>query len=169
MRTAGLLLILSAAVLLSSCAKHDDPPADKDPKPKPASWPVRGEISSLSFEKLFELRENGKVHLIDARHPYFYQLGCIPGAISLPADDELDARIAAMKPALEKAVAEGRQIVVYCNGFGCRDARTVSRRLARFGFDVAVFGGGWKAWQKAEMPAESASQSAVDLAPPALS
>lgn len=157
--TATGLRILSLAFLTGACQ-----PLPPDSGTRTAESPVlprsaHGEISSLSFEDFFMLHESGKDFLIDARQAYFYQLGRIPGATHLPAKD-CDPRIAAMKPALDRAVHhEGKTLVVYCNGFGCGEARTVARHLSRDGYPVSVFSGGWRAWKNAGLPVESASQA----------
>lgn len=158
-----VLLPALAAALLSAACLPPDPSGDID---RCAAHVKRGEISSLSFEQLFLLQECGKTYLIDARHPWFFEQGRIPGAINLPADEALDEAISERMPVLKQASHEGRTLVVYCDGFGCKDARTVSRRLAAAGLDVELFGGGWKAWKKMGMATESTSQEHPDLSPP---
>lgn len=158
-RSAIALGILSLVFLSAACQ-----PLTPESGTRTAESPVQphsahGEISSLSFEDFFMLHDSGKDFLIDARQGYFYQISRIPRAIHLPAKD-CDARIATMKATLDRAVHhEGKTLVVYCNGFGCSDARTVARHLSRAGYPVSVFSGGWRAWKNAELPVESASQT----------
>lgn len=156
---ASGLCILSIALLLGSCLPLSTEPATKE-TPKSIALPQseQGEISSLSFEQFFILHESNKDFLIDARHGYFYQLGHIPRAIHLAADN-CDSNIIAIKESLDKAIADGKTLVVYCNGFGCRDARTVAKHLSYAGYPVSIFSTGWKAWKNAELPVESASQT----------
>lgn len=147
------------ALLLGACQPLPTKPVAKE-APKSITLPQsqHGDISSLSFEEFFLLHESGKDFLIDARHGYFYQLGHIPRAIHLAADD-CDPNIVAMKASLDKAIADGKTLVVYCNGFGCRDARTVAKHLSYAGYPVSIFSNGWRAWKNAELPVESASQT----------
>lgn len=165
MRRLALRVTVTATLLVPGC--NCPPLVATGPQGEERETPSEpGKISSLGFEQFFLLRECGKTLLLDARDSWFYQQGRIPGAINLPADENLDAAIERMLPKLEQAIDEGRTVVVYCNGFGCKDARTVSRRIACKGLNVAVFGGGWKAWQKLGMATESASQTGSHLASP---
>jgi len=104
------------------------------------------------------LHESGGDFLIDARKAYFYQLSHIPRAVHIDAEN-CDSNIIAMKESLDQAIANGKTLVVYCNGFGCSDARTVAKHLSYAGYPVAIFSSGWKAWKNAELPVESASQT----------
>ena len=166
MRSIGSkLCLLFLAVLLGACC---EPCAD--PMPGDGCTPCppkveRGKISSMKFEDFFMRQQTGDLLLIDARHLWFFNQGRIPGAITLASGDMMDDRLATLLPKLKQAAAQNRPIVVYCNGFGCKDARTVSRAIAAKGLDVSVYGGGWKAWKKSGLPVESASQDAGDLTP----
>ena len=112
-----------------------------------------GEISSISIQDLFTLQQQGDVLIIDARHHYFYQMGHIPGAISLHSKN-CDQQIQKLETDLKAALNEEKIIAVYCSGFLCKDARIVSRHLASFGYPVHQFYGGWNAWQDAGLPTE---------------
>jgi 3-mercaptopyruvate sulfurtransferase SseA len=140
-------------------------PCDPDQKPGPAAGKriQRGSTCSLKFEDFFLKHQSDELYLIDARHPWFYQQGHIPGALNLPKGDTMEQSIQAMAPEMRRALEQGKSIVVYCNGFGCHTARTVSRAITKKGFNVQVFSGGWKAWKKSELPIESTSQSGNDL------
>jgi rhodanese-related sulfurtransferase len=113
-----------------------------------------GEISSISFEAFFSLHDSDRILLFDARPAYFFNLGHIPKATHLSADD-CDPIIQSKEAEIKAALAAGKTIVVYCTGFGCKDARTLSRHLSSFGYPVSVFSGGWRAWTSAELPTES--------------
>ncbi|MDX1680476.1 MAG: rhodanese-like domain-containing protein [Akkermansiaceae bacterium] len=119
-----------------------------------------GERSSISLEDLFLKHQSGQVVVIDARHPWFFHRGHIAGATNVPSDEEFepDALIATRLEKWKSAIAEGKTLVVYCDGLLCSDARTVSRAISKQGLDVSVFGGGWEAWKKANLPIESTSQ-----------
>lgn len=151
--------MLPIALLLGACRPLSTEPVTKETS-KSIALPQseHGEISSLSFEEFFLLHESGKDFLIDARHGYFYQISHIPRAVHL-AEDNCESSIIAMKGSLDKAIADGKTLVVYCNGFGCRDARTVAKHLSYAGYPVSIFSSGWRAWKNAELPVESASQT----------
>lgn len=158
-------IFLTGSLLLVSCDL-----GCPDGKPLPTTGTSiraeRGKISAVSFERLFLHCESGSAFLIDARDSWFYRQGRIPGAINLPTDEHLDEALQQLTPELEQAIRDGRTLVVYCSGFGCKDARTVSRRIACMGLDVSVYGAGWKGWQKMGMATESASQEQEPVAPP---
>ena len=159
------LCLLTLALMLGACC---DPCAE--PMPGDGCAPCRpkverGKISSMKFEDFFMHQQGGNLLLIDARDLWFYNQGRIPGAVPLPSGEMMDTRLAKLLPDLKQAAEENRPIVVYCNGFGCKDARTVSRAISAKGLDVSVYGGGWKAWKKSGLPTESASNEPADLTP----
>lgn len=128
-----------------------------------------GEISSIKFEEFFLLHQGGKLLLIDARDPWFYRQGRIPAAINIAPDGDINAQLEALKPQLKEARSQDHPIVVYCNGFGCHDARTVLKAISKLGFDCTKFGGGWKAWKNVGLPIESSSNQEPNLTPQAAS
>lgn len=151
---------------LAACAAKTKPAEPTTPKgvPKPAAEeksdykkPVRmngrGEVTSISLEKFFELQQSGKVLVYDARPTVFHAIGHIPGAISLPKHN-CDASIAKREGEIKTALKDGKTIVVYCTSMTCPDARTVAIHISGFGYPVSVFSGGWDAWKEAGMPTE---------------
>jgi rhodanese-related sulfurtransferase len=156
-----------AVLLMAACAPQTPPAgkpvareiAAKETTAKPAvrKKPVRmngrGKVSSISIEDLFPLQESGKALIYDARPAFFYRLGHIPGAISLPKSDA-DARIEKRKSEIESALAAGKTIVVYCTNTLCPDARTVANHLAGYGYNSSVLSGGWDHYKEAGLPVE---------------
>ena len=121
------------------------------------------EISTISLADFFMLHQTGELLLIDARHPWFYKQSRIPGAINVNPDADIDTQVRVLEPQLNKARRQNHPIVVYCNGIGCHDARTVLKAIANRGYDCVKFGGGWKAWKKVDLPVKSASQECINL------
>ena len=113
----------------------------------------RGAISSISLDEFFPLHQSGKVLIYDARPGFFYHLGHIPGAISLPKNGCDDA-IIARQSEIQAALAAGHPIVVYCTNCVCPDARTLAIHLSGFGYPTSIFSGGWEAWRQADMPGQ---------------
>lgn len=160
MTSPRLLPCLPLCILAAvSCAGAPPAPAASKPGPeKKAAAPKtprkeRGQVSSISLERLFELQQSGSVLIYDARPAAYYRQGHITGAISMPkaiCDDVISLR----KPELNTARAAGRPVVVYCSGFFCADARTVARHLAHAGYSASIFSGGWDAWTTAGLPTE---------------
>ncbi len=156
-RIRSMLAVLGFALALAACAKPPvaEPPApEKPPYKKPVRMNGRGKVSSISLERFFALQQSGKALVYDARPAFFYNLGHIPGAIHLPkhnCDQTIHER---EEEQIKAALADGKQIIVYCTGFTCPDARTVAIHISGFGYPAAVFSGGWDAWQEAGMPVE---------------
>ncbi len=84
---------------------------------------------------------------VDARPPDFYELGHVPGAVSLPEPD-FDAALARLEPEMRRRF----DIVVYCSGEGCEASHIVARKLRERGIASAVLQDGWPAWEKAGLP-----------------
>lgn len=86
----------------------------------------------------------GRMMPVDARIPTDFREGHLPNAINVPAF--AGAEGAAQRMA--KIPKEAR-LVVYAQSSGCTYADTVARNLLSIGYrDVAIFRGGWVAWQE---------------------
>jgi rhodanese-related sulfurtransferase len=153
--------IFTAAIALgiASCAPpaHEAPPVKKvetpAAPPKPPRMNGRGKIASISLTELFALQQSGQVLIYDARPGYFYNLGHLPGAISLPKMN-CDAQITKREDEIKAALAAKKIIVVYCTNLLCPDARTVANHLAGFGYSSSVLTGGWDSWKESGLPTE---------------
>ncbi len=87
---------------------------------------------------------------IDARQPFFFREGHVPGAMNVTYDS-------ASAPLPEELLAlppEGT-LVVYCEGGDCRSSLELAKALDGRGFrDVRVLSGGWDEWARAGLPVE---------------
>lgn len=152
---------LSATIIafgFASCTPlAQQAPEKKTAAPKPRPHPVlmngHGKITSISLNDLFALQQSGNVLLYDARPGFFYGLGHIPGAISMPKP-ECDALIAKREGEIKAAIAAKKTIVVYCTNLLCPDARTVASHLADLGYSSSTLTGGWDSWKEAGLPTE---------------
>ena len=156
--------LLAATMLIGipSCVQPDHrqikaapaPEMEKPPAPsKPVNMNGRGKVSSISIENLFTLQQGENVLLFDARPGFFYALGHIPGAISMPKAD-CDKLINKHEGEIKAAIAAKKTIVVYCTNLLCPDARTVARHLAALGYSSSTLTGGWDSWKEAGLPTE---------------
>ncbi|MEY3894492.1 MAG: hypothetical protein RLZZ214_11 [Verrucomicrobiota bacterium] len=91
--------------------------------PKPAR-----DIPNLSWAQVKPLLAAGKVVLVDARAKATYDLGHIPGAISLPSNSQ-----AAEFQAFAKTQPPGTTIVAYCGSESCHASRQTLDSLAKIG------------------------------------
>lgn len=158
------LAVAVATVALASCvtpaqemvkslpAPQAEKPVATPPK-KPVRMNGRGKVSSISLTDCFTRQQNGEILLYDARPHFFYSLGRIPGAISLPKEN-VDANILKHEAEIKAALAGGKTIVVYCTNLLCPDARTVANHLASFGYSSSTLTGGWESWKDAGLPTE---------------
>jgi rhodanese-related sulfurtransferase len=98
-------------------------------------------LPRIGFERAQALLDDGAV-FIDARHRQTYDMGHVPGAISIPVDandSEYQARI--------EQVPRHVPIVAYCQSAYCPYADQVAARLTRDGIGkVLIFKGGWYEW-----------------------
>jgi rhodanese-related sulfurtransferase len=136
----------AASRAAASSATH----AAEKPAPykKPPRLNGRGEVKSISLEEFFLLHQSDQVLVFDARPRFFYRLGHIPGAVSLPLSG-CDEMIHRHETEIRAALASGKTLVTYCTGISCPDARSLARHLSGFGYPASIFSGGWHAWRDA--------------------
>ena len=154
------ILAAGLAVGLVSCA---DPAREIPMKPAPAApvkekaTPVppkpRGEITSIAMADLFTLHQTDQVLLFDARPSFFYSLGHIQGAISMPKGGST-AHIKQREAEIKAALAARKTIVTYCTNASCPDARSVAVNLAEVGYPCSVLVGGYESWKESGLPVE---------------
>jgi 3-mercaptopyruvate sulfurtransferase SseA len=161
--TCPQFILAAALISFASCA----PPAQEAPAPAPAqkteasAKPVkkqprlngRGKVSSISLTEAFTLQQSGEALIYDARPPFYFALGHLPGAINLPKAN-CDEQILKREAEIKAALAAKKTIIVYCTNFACPDARTVAIHLASFGHSSSTLTGGWDAWKDAGLPTE---------------
>lgn len=169
LRVAGVML---AALGLVACAGAGKQPAGTTTHGRPGSTqpasrkpaladpPVRalplkdqGKVTSISMEKTFELQQSGEALVFDARPPWYFATGHLPGAINMPKIS-CDEVILKRKAELDAAKAANKPIIVYCTNFLCADARKVATHLAYQGYSSSVMSGGWDAWKESGLPTE---------------
>ena len=86
--------------------------------------------------------------LVEALPEKYYRDWHLPGARHLPHD-----RVDALAPTV--LPDKSAEIVVYCASSTCQNSHLAARRLAALGYtNVAVYPGGKKDWQEAELPVE---------------
>lgn len=151
------MFLCVVAALLAACASQGDKKsASTLPVPIPAAnIPVTkkqptqaGEITVVSLNHLFGLKQTGQVLLVDCRSALFYRMSHIDGAINLPTK-KLDAELPSIKPQLDAAVLAGQIIVVYCQNEKCPYSYTAAKKLSEQGYTVTIYRGGWEEWKSA--------------------
>lgn len=106
-------------------------------------------IASISIDELHASLDQGKVLILDARSRRVYELGHIPGAVSLPISEFEDTHQEVLNN-----VKKEQSIVVYCSSPKCNSAFNLGYLLIdKLGFKkTKIFFGGLDAWQKAGYP-----------------
>lgn len=151
---------VALAAGLISCAKpaHHEPvkqvstPAAKEKTVPVPSKPL-GAITSISMADLFTLHQTDQVLLLDARPSFFYTLGHIQGAISMPKGGSVE-HIRMRGEEIKTALAAKKTVVTYCTNASCPDARSVAVNLSNAGYPCAVLVGGYESWKESGLPVE---------------
>ena len=149
---------LSSLICLNSCTP-EKPAVEVIEKPHSKALKVSsthkstGKSTSIRLDELFQLQQSGNVLIYDVRVPYFYQIDHIPGAINWPYTDYV-AQIQSRDLEIQKALASGKRVVIYCFNFGCPEARDVAHKLARRDYKISVLSVGIDSWRAAGLPME---------------
>lgn len=106
-------------------------------------------IDLATAQRLFDQKA---AVFVDARPSWPYQLGHVPGALSVPPS-EIPAVFGAELADLSKDTV----LVVYCSGTACNLGSKLARKLAEeMDFTrTYVFAGGFSQWEEAGYPVES--------------
>ena len=149
------------AVMLAACAGQK-PSGEKlqtssEPESKPVKMPPTnrklGNIEGIAMDELFALQQSGGALVYDVRLPVFYATDHMPGAVNWP-HTQYDSQGQARDIEIQKALAEGKKVVLYCFNLGCPEARNVAKKLARRDYTIHVFGSGIDSWREAGLPLE---------------
>jgi rhodanese-related sulfurtransferase len=102
----------------------------------------------LGLMQVKDFYDRREALFVDARDRAVFRQGHIDGAVSLPAG-EAEREL----PGFARRFPPTTLVVVYCNGFGCHDSRSVAERLLRAGYQsVFVYEGGFPEWRDAGYP-----------------
>jgi rhodanese-related sulfurtransferase len=101
-------------------------------------------LSEADAELVSQMRGDPGSMLLDARLPWLFGRGHIPGAVSLPVSSFATA-LAPLLPRLRAA----RLVIVYCGGPNCDDAADLAGKLFGAGIkDLLIYRGGVEDWQR---------------------
>lgn len=157
--------LMVGAAFVASCASEESP-VEEPVAPvetagfqsKPVKMPPRvkklGKSSGIGLEEFFAVQQSGEALIYDVRVPYFYGIDHIPGAINWPYN-EYEQQVQKRDIEIQKAIASGKKVVLYCFSLMCPEARNVAKKLARRDYEVHVLTSGIDAWREAGLPVES--------------
>jgi len=121
-----------------------------DPLPDPnlPEIPAVGRPVQIELRAVELYIDANAAYLIDARDPFEYEEGHIPGSINMPYDQAIsDPEL------LETLDTGGRPIIAYCGGGDCEVSYSLALELTAFGHErVAVYVGGFPEWQENGLP-----------------
>ncbi len=102
----------------------------------------------ISLEETQRLHARGDVVFVDGRAMVEWEASHIKGAVPMPVG-EFDKAYNKHKSKLKKA----KILISYCHGEGCRLSDMLAQKLVDKGHkNVAVFWGGFPAWDGAKLP-----------------
>jgi rhodanese-related sulfurtransferase len=108
-------------------------------------------IRTFNLQQAYTLHQKGQTLFIDARPPGEYRELHIEGAVNLTTQ-QLEGRTI---PDLLQKLDANRAIIVYCGHEDCHASLQVAELLQGRGFtQVAVFLGGFRAWDEAGYPVD---------------
>jgi rhodanese-related sulfurtransferase len=121
-----------------------------DPMPDPnlPEIPAVGRPVQIELGAVELYVDANAAYLIDARDPFEYEEGHLPGSVNMPYDQAIS------DPALlESLDTGGRPIIAYCGGGDCEVSYSLALELTAFGHErVAVYVGGFPEWQENGLP-----------------
>ncbi len=106
----------------------------------------------ISLEEAQRIFNQNSAVWVDARSKVSYELGHVPGAMSLPSSD-FEAGFALVGAKFPKNV----RIVVYCTSADCDESERVITGLVKKGYQYRYllhFKDGWNEWEMANLPQE---------------
>lgn len=103
-------------------------PTQRGTTPTPAAGAPQATIPALTWLQVKPLLEAGKIVLVDSRPKSAFDLGHIPGAVSLP----LDAPLTELQAFAAKHPKDAA-LVVYCNSTTCRSSQQLAQQLISLG------------------------------------
>lgn len=103
------------------------------------------DIPEISLAEMQKIVDDQSTPIFDARYVRDYNLGTIPGAMSLSINSSLTERQQLMQSIDDKS----KRIVVFCQSAGCGYADEVAQFLKFNGYNnVVIYRGGYREWKK---------------------
>ncbi|MED7666744.1 metalloregulator ArsR/SmtB family transcription factor [Pseudomonas moraviensis subsp. stanleyae] len=109
---------------------------------------ARDNLDALTREQLLEQLRGGEITVIDVRPEHEFDLGHLPGALSIPLS-ELEHRLSQLP--------QQHLIVAYCRGPYCVMSFEAVARLRDKGYNVRRLEEGYPEWRAAGLATESTS------------
>lgn len=148
----AIVIILISGVLgiVVNAFRADGIPLVERWQEKVLNEQLTGGLPAVSLKQAREAYESGQAVFVDARDSDFYEMGHIPGAVSLPVKDFEEAF-----PRLEEQLLAAPRVITYCDGASCEMSVELTEKLLFAGLDqVEIFTGGIQQWKATGQPIE---------------
>ncbi len=101
----------------------------------------------------------GKAIFVDAREPFDFECGTIPGSVNIPFDNLPEGDLCVyFRSELGEAPLDTR-IITYCSGEECDLSLHLARNMQACGYtNVAIFFGGSREWERTGLEIERRRQ-----------
>jgi rhodanese-related sulfurtransferase len=149
-----------------AAAEHSDPYAtfsndplaivgDPTPDPSLPEIPAVGRPVQIELPAVRMFVDANGAFIIDARDPYEYEEGHLPGSINLPYETAISDPVL-----LESLQTGGKPIIAYCGGGDCEVSYSLALELVAMGYErVAVYVGGFPEWQENGLPVATVGEA----------
>ncbi len=112
-----------------------------------------GDPPFISLDEAAAIYQDKRAVFIDAREPEDFAYGHIMGAINIAYDYLPIENLEVFWDSVASEIPRNRPLVIYCSGSECESSLSLGRDMAAFGWtEVHVFYGGWREWERAELP-----------------
>ncbi|XPV77447.1 MAG: rhodanese-like domain-containing protein [Desulfovibrio sp.] len=102
---------------------------------------------TISVQQALELHKSGKALFIDAREPFYFAEGHLPGAINIAK--EMMTEEAGFNQIL-KTLDKDKNYIVYCDGLLCEKSRQIANVLTEKGYMMIIMPEGVDGWINAD-------------------
>ncbi len=159
-REIAVFVGLSVSVISCSVDPVEEPETKAPetvtaPEVKPVKIPPtvekKGRVDGIGIDEVFPIQQSGEALIYDVRDPYFYNIDHIEGAINWPPA-KYEELVQERDIEIQKAIAAGKEVVLYCFNLGCPEARNMAKKLARRDYEVRTMTMGIDSWRNAGLP-----------------
>lgn len=148
LQALGIMLFSGIIALAANGFRPDGIPLVEKWQEKVLNEQLTGGLPAVSLEQAREAYEGGYALFVDAREPDFFEVGHIPGAVSLPVKD-----FERVFPLLKERLLAVPRVIAYCDGASCEASVELTEKLLFAGLEhVEIFTGGIQQWKAAGQP-----------------
>ena len=150
LQASAIILISGVLGIAVNAFRGDGIPLVERWQEKVLNEQLTGGLPAVSLKQAREAYASGEALFVDARDSDFYEMGHIPGAVSLPVKD-FDQTF----PRLEEQLLAAARVITYCDGANCEMSVELTEKLLFAGLEqVEIFTGGMQQWRAEGQPIE---------------